>query len=173
MQKAAKPTTWQPLHFQGDLKLDEETMMGNVLIIYGSTTGNTEDVATTIKESLEGASHNVTLHNVTDTSVSALEEGFDLYLLGSSTWGADEIEFQEDFDDFYQALMAGVDLKGKSFAFFGCGDSGFARFCGAVDALEAQVAKLGGTQVCPSLRVDGDPEEDEVAAWAAGLVNAL
>lgn len=35
-----------------------------------------------------------------------------MIILGVSTWGDDEIEFQEDFDPIFQK-MVGADIKGK------------------------------------------------------------
>ena len=75
--------------------------MNTALIIYGSTTGNTESVADTISKDLSNANYKTQKINVSDVDVDILNEAFDLYLLGSSTWGEDEIEFQEDFAPFY------------------------------------------------------------------------
>ncbi|MCG8565477.1 MAG: flavodoxin [Desulfobacterales bacterium] len=147
--------------------------MGNALIIYGSTTGNTEYVATLIQKQLEADSHTVTLMNVADTSVAELDKAYDIYMLGCSTWGADEIELQEDFEDFYQELFGDISLNGKAFALFGCGDSSFEYFCGAVDVIENQVDKLGARRVVESLRIDGDPEDVEVKEWVADVLNAI
>ena len=146
--------------------------MTNVLIIYGSTTGNTEFVAETIHESFKSKEHSVTLSNATDVSADILKNKFDLYLLGCSTWGGDEIELQEDFESFYEDLSGDVSLIGKRFAVFGCGDSSYTFFCGAVDAIEDRISRLGGALVYDSLRVDGDPEVQEINEWIEGVVNA-
>ncbi len=146
--------------------------MSTALIIFGSTTGNTEFTAETIQAGLSDKGYDVTLTNVSDAEVSVLNEKYDLYLLGSSTWGDDEIEFQEDFEPFYENMNSDLNLEGKSFALFGCGDSSYTYFCGAVDELEAKVEKLGGKVVCPSLRIDGDPEEEEIQEWVQDVINA-
>ncbi len=146
--------------------------MSNALIIFGSTTGNTENTAEIIEATLSDKGYDVTLTNVTDAEVNVLNEKYDLYLLGSSTWGDDEIEFQEDFEPFYENMNSDLNLDGKAFAIFGCGDSSYTYFCGAVDELEAKVEKLGGKLVCPSLRIDGEPEEEEIQEWVQDVVNA-
>lgn len=146
--------------------------MSTVLIVYGSTTGNTESVADTISTDLSNADYTIKKVNVSDVEVDILNETFDLYLLGSSTWGEDEIEFQEDFEPFYESMKGGMNLSGKKFAVFGCGDSSYEYFCGAVDALEECLGKLGATLVCESLRIDGEPEESEINEWTQDLINA-
>lgn len=141
--------------------------MATALIVYGSTTGNTEWVAKQVGEVLGREGIEVTVQNVTGTQVAQLGKGFDLTLLGASTWGDAEIEFQEDFAPFYED-MGQADLKEKKVAVFGCGDSSYEYFCGAVDLLEEKVADLGGFMVNEPLRIDGDPQDvrDEIVAWA-------
>ena len=146
--------------------------MRNAIIIYGSTTGNTEFTAETIEESLSGASYAVKTLNVSDTDVDILGETYDLYVLGCSTWGHDEIELQEDFEPFFEDMNGNLSLDGKKFAVFGCGDSSYEYFCGAVDVIEERIQKLGGSVVCNSLRIDGEPEETEISEWAQDVVNA-
>lgn len=146
--------------------------MSSALIIYGSTTGNTESVADIISTDLSKADYTIKKINVADVDVDILNEAFDLYLLGSSTWGDDEIEFQEDFAPFYENMNGELKLSGKKFAVFGCGDSSYEYFCGAVDALEERLAKLGASLVCESLRIDGEPEQSEINEWTQDVINA-
>ncbi|WDP92748.1 MAG: flavodoxin [Desulfobacter sp.] len=146
--------------------------MSKALIIYGSTTGNTEFTAETIESVLSDKGYEVTLTNVTDAEAGLLNDPYDLYLLGASTWGDAEIEFQEDFEPFYDSMNNAIDLTGKAFAIFGCGDSSYTYFCGAVDALEDRVSKLGGKVICESLRIDGEPEEEEIDEWTQDVTNA-
>lgn len=147
--------------------------MSNILIIFGSTTGNTEFTAETIRDYLEDKSHEVNFLNVSDTNTSELGNSYDLYLLGCSTWGTDEIELQEDFVDFFDDMKDGPSLTGKSFAVFGCGDSSYEYFCGAVDVIEERSEKMGARIVTDSLRIDGEPEESEINEWIEGVINAL
>ena len=147
--------------------------MAQAVIIFGSTTGNTEYVATFIQKELESQSHTVTLLNAADASADELKTHYDIYLLGCSTWGTDAVELQEDFEDFYQSLLGGIDLSGKSFALFGCGDSAFEHFCGAVDAIEEQVDRLGGSLLLEPLKIDGDPDDGQLQEWMDELTSTL
>ncbi|MDR3090428.1 MAG: flavodoxin [Desulfobulbaceae bacterium] len=146
--------------------------MTNALIVYGSTTGNTESVAEKIADVLRDKGMAVTVKNVTAVSVSELGGDNDLTVLGSSTWGDEDIEFQEDFAELYEHLGDAA-LHGKNVAIFGCGDSAYTHFCGAVDLLEESMEKLKANVVIGSLRIDGDPSDagDEIHAWAEDLAD--
>ncbi|PID75921.1 MAG: flavodoxin [Deltaproteobacteria bacterium] len=146
--------------------------MASALIVFGSTTGNTENVANRIGEVLSDKGVSVTVKNVTDATVAELGGEYDVTLLGSSTWGDDAIEFQEDFEPFFEELDS-ANLKDKKVALFGCGDSSYEFFCGAVDQLEEKMEKLGANLVHISLRIDGDPDdvESETVEWAEEVAN--
>jgi len=138
--------------------------MAKAIIVYGSETGNTESVAEVIAAALENANLEVTLKEVTQASVGELSD-YDLILLGSSTWGDEEKELQGDMVDFYDDLE-GADLSGKPAAAFGCGDSDYTHFCGAVDLLEERLEQIGATLLDEGLRIDGDPDDDDAQEWA-------
>jgi flavodoxin I len=149
-------------------------MMVKALIVYGSTTGNTEAVAEQIGKFFQGSGIDVTVKNVTATKVEELGAGFDLTMLGSSTWGADDIEFQEDFAPFFDELDSAA-LKGKKVAIFGCGDSSYEHFCGAVDLLEEKMLNLGANLLNEPLRIDGDPEDaaPEILSWITEITEKI
>jgi len=143
--------------------------MAKALIVYGSTTGNTEMVAERVEATLKKSGWNTVLSNAADVSAQGLADGFDLVLLGCSTWGDDDIELQDDFVPLFEELdQAG--LSGKKVAVFGCGDSGYTHFCGAVDAIEEKAGNLGANLVTGSLKIDGDPDMKDVLAWAESVV---
>ena len=149
--------------------------MSKAIIIYGSTTGNTEMVAKQVADVLSGIGHEVTVKDVVDTKVEELGNGYDITILGGSTWGENEIEFQEDFEPFFEEMERKAELKDRNVALFGCGDSSFEYFCGAVDKLEELMIKLGAIVVNVSLRVDGDPDEwsKEIDEWADQICSSL
>ncbi|PIE65356.1 MAG: flavodoxin [Desulfobacterales bacterium] len=141
--------------------------MSKALIVFGTTTGNTEMVADQVSKVLEEKGIEVTSKNVVNATVAELGGEYDVTVLGSSTWGEDEIEFQEDFESFYDELDK-ADLKDKKVAIFGCGDSSYEHFCGAVDKLEEKMEEMGAKMVNSPLRIDGDPDESssEIEDWA-------
>lgn len=83
-------------------------------IFYGSSSGNTENIAKTIANKL-----NADLHNVADKPVQEIMECQNL-VLGTSTWGVGDL--QDDWDSFLPQLVK-ADLTGKTIALFGLGDS--------------------------------------------------
>lgn len=131
--------------------------MAKVLIVFGSTSGNTEMVSEKVKEQL--TEHEVEMKNVLEASVDELSN-FDVLLMGSSTWNDGEL--QDDFVPFQMELESDEpDLSGKKYAAYGCGESVYEHFCGAVDILEKTMDKAGAEKVAEGLKIDGYPDEDE------------
>lgn len=148
--------------------------MAKALIIYGSTTGNTENAAQQIGKVLVQGGHEVCLQDVRQSKVEELGNGYDVTLLGSSTWGDADIELQEDFAPFFDDLGK-ADLQGRMVALFGCGDSSYTHYCGAVDALQEKVESMGGVIVNDPLKIDGDPGDasGDIDDWAREIAKAL
>lgn len=113
--------------------------MTEINIIYGSTTGNTEEAANLIANELGG-----TLINITEASPADFEA--DLLILGSSTWGIGELQ-----DDWYDGLeiIENANLEGKQVALFGEGDqSGFTdSFIDAVGTIYEKVTAAGAVVI--------------------------
>ena len=137
--------------------------MAKTIIVYGSETGNTETIAEDIASGLGDGNLEVTLKNVTEASVEELLD-YDLVLLGSSTWGDEEKELQADMVDFYEELE-NIDLSGKPAVAFGCGDSDYTHFCGAVDLLEERLEQIGARLLDEALRVDDQGDDPDARAW--------
>ncbi len=129
------------------------------LIVYGSTTGNTEYVATTCEKLLADAGHTVTVQDAGKVTADGLCADYDLVLFGCSTWGDEEIELQDDFIDLFDNFDA-IGASGKKTAVFGTGDSSYTYFCGAVDAIEEKLNALGAS-VLDTLKIDGDPQSEK------------
>ena len=110
-------------------------------IFYGSSTGTTEDVAGRIAKALNVESADV--HNVTDAD-AAMIEGYDVLVLGSSTWGVGELQ-----DDWYDGIkkFKAANLQGKKVALFGLGDSGSFSdtFCDAMGIIKGELSGAGVT----------------------------
>lgn len=90
--------------------------MSKIGIYYGSTTGNTQDVAEEIAKKLNV--DKADLHDVSkaDTNYAA----YDVLLFGSPTLGLGDL--QDDWEYYIDKVKA-ADLSGKKVALFGCGDS--------------------------------------------------
>ena len=117
--------------------------MGKTAIIYGSTTGTTEDIAGRIASKLNIAQGDIyEISKVTADTVA----GYDTLLLGSSTWGSGDLQ-----DDWYDGIetLKGADLAGKKIALFGCGDSSSYSdtFCSALGTIYNDLKDSGATFV--------------------------
>lgn len=89
--------------------------MGKTAIFYGSTEGNTENVAYKLKDLLG----DVDIYNVDSASADDIQK-YDNVIFGASTWEIGEL--QEDWETFIDVLDD-VDFAGKTVAFFGTGDA--------------------------------------------------
>lgn len=142
-----------------------KTQMKTV-IIYGSSTGNTEDTAEKIKEALGGETE---LVNAAEASVDDLNA--DLVILGASTWNIGDL--QDDMDDFLDTLRE-ADLSGKPVALFALGDQdGYPdTFCDGMhtvyEAVKEQGAKLIGKTATDGYEYDASLLE--VDGQFAGLI---
>ncbi len=144
--------------------------MAKILIVYGSTTGNTEMVAEQIGDSLE--QYKPKLQDVTDTKPEDLTQA-DVLILGSSTW--DDGLLQTDFREFAKDLK--IDLSGKKLALFGLGDTNYPEFCAAAHTLEEIFTKLGGELLVETMKIDGFPDEDanqqKIDQWCEQVKSAI
>jgi len=135
--------------------------MSKIGIFYGSTTGTCEDIANRIAKKLGNAD----VMSAADLTESKVQE-YDVLLLGSSTWGAGELQ-----DDWFEACdkLKTINLKGKTVALFSNGDcEGFAdTFCGALAPLYDAVKNTGAKIVG---QVDAD---DYSFSSSDGVVNGM
>jgi flavodoxin I len=90
--------------------------MKKIGLLYGSTTGNTEEVAEMIANEI--GTDNVDVLDVANISIEDVMK-YERLIMGISTWGSGEM--QDDWEEFVDALK-GVDLSGKKVALFGIGD---------------------------------------------------
>lgn len=148
--------------------------MTKALIAFGSTTGNTAEVAGWIAEALSEKGIDAKAEDCANARLTDLCADYDLIVLGCPTYGDDEIEIQEDFAPLLDDLeVSGID--GKKVAIFGCGDSSYFNFCGAVDVIENRVNECGGRRIVESLKIDDphDSHRDEIVAWSGNVAAAI
>ncbi|WP_005037321.1 flavodoxin [Holophaga foetida] len=116
--------------------------MPSNLILFGSTLGDTERIAGRLAKLLPGETR---LASVATFRMASLMD-FDRILLGTSTWGAGDLQ-----DDWESAVgqLRGLDLTGKTVALFGLGDaSGYPdTFVDGLGILHEAVSKAGAVRV--------------------------
>lgn len=146
--------------------------MSNALIVFGSTTGTTEGLADEIGKILNAHGIPTRVLNAAETQAVDLAAQYDTVLFGCSTWGDEDIELQDDFVPLYEDMNM-MGLEGKRVAVFGCGDSSYTHFCGAVDVIESRAASLGARIIVGSFKVDGNPVPADIRAWATEVVATM
>ena len=92
--------------------------MSDILLVFGTDTGNTEEVAEKIQEQLSESGQVVEIIDVTDCSADRISEA-ELCIFGIPTWDFGGI--QADWEDFKEELEA-AELGGKKVALYGLGD---------------------------------------------------
>lgn len=92
--------------------------MTDILIVFGTDTGNTEEAAEKIQEQFANAGHVAEVMDVSDCSVDRINDA-DVCIFGCPTWDFGGI--QEDWESF-QPELESADLAGKKVALFGLGD---------------------------------------------------
>ncbi len=90
--------------------------MKNIGIFYGSSTGNTEDIAKQLQQ--EFGEETANIFNVSEASTADIEQ-FDNLIFGTSTWGIGDL--QDDFEAFIPEI-SNANMAGKKVALFGLGD---------------------------------------------------
>lgn len=109
-------------------------------IFYGSSTGNTKDVAEALAAELGAEAQ-----NIADADADAIA-GFDTLILAASTWGAGDL--QDDWEDF-MPNMDDIDFSGKKVGLVGLGDQENYgdTFVDGLAVIAEKVEEKGGTIV--------------------------
>ena len=134
-------------------------------LFYASSTGNTEDVAKRIVESLEA---DIKTYDISNDGCDAIAD-CEKVILGVSTWG--EGDLQDDWEDIWSDFCE-IDFSGKTVALFGLGDQeGYAEeFVDALGTLYEQVQTAGANVIGFTSIDDHDESKAQVDGQFVGLV---
>ena len=118
--------------------------MAKIGLFFGSTTGNTQDIAERIQSEF-GGDNVVTLHEISDVEEDEFAD-YENIIIACPTWDIGQL--QSDWEGYYPELDE-VDFSGKKVAYFGAGDQvGYAdNFQDAMGILESKISELGGKTV--------------------------
>lgn len=117
--------------------------MSKIGLFYGSSLGNTQNVALQIAQALDVDKSNIVdIANATSEMLLA----YDVLILGSSTWGTGDL--QDDWEGFIDTLEK-INLSDKKVAVFGTGDSSSYSdtFCDAIGTIAQAAEKAGATPI--------------------------
>lgn len=131
--------------------------MSNLLMLYASMTGNTEQMAEIIEAYLKAKNHKVVIKTFEFDPIDVEELlDYDGILIGTYTW--DDGTLPYEVEDFYEEL-AHIDIKGKIVGVFGSADSFYETYGGAVDLMVDHLTDLGAELVPEKLVVDLTPDK--------------
>ena len=129
----------------------------NAFIGYVSMSGNTEDIANILKESLLSKGVEVEMGSLDEIEGKSVFD-YDCTFIGTYTWGDGDLPYEAE--DIYTELD-GLDLTGKYAACFGSGDYDYPKFCGAVDVFSKKLEERGCHVFSQQLKVEFAPETDD------------
>lgn len=143
--------------------------MAEALIIFASLTGNTEEMADIVAETLEERGISTEILDVMQADAEDFLD-YDVVLVGSYTYGVDGV-LPDEMIDFHEELGE-LDLSGKTFGVFGSGDDFYEVFCAAIDFFEEQFLAAGATLGGESVKVNLNAEEEDIVRLQA-LANSI
>lgn len=140
-------------------------------ILYGSQTGNAEELAMTAASLATGSGLGARVAALDDVTIDALA-AMQRVVVITSTYG--EGEMPDNAELFWEALAAddAPRLESLSFAVLALGDSSYDGYCQAGKLIDLRLEQLGGTRVAE--RVDCDVDfEDDAAEWTTTVLTAF
>lgn len=123
-----------------------------IAIIYTSKTGNTEDLVQLIQQLFRQKKVDVSLYRIDQFPLSDLNK-YEAVIVGTYTWGNGNIP--KEMMEIYHALES-QNLKNLVTAVVGTGDSGYPKFCGAVDEFKNMLYKY--TNLVVTLKIEVTPQ---------------
>ena len=133
--------------------------MAKVLVVYVTTTGNTEKMANIIADAAKGAGADVTLKTVGETKVDELA-GYDVVAFGSPAMGAEVLE-EAEMEPFFSEAEGKI--SGKKVAVFGSYDWGDGEWLRTWE----DRCKAAGAEVVAAVKAHLEPDDDAVAECKA------
>lgn len=131
--------------------------MTQIIIVFASMTGNTEEMADEIAQGIREQGCEVDLRSVMDASANDLLN-YDGIILGAYTWGDGDLP--DEFLDFYDE-MDNITLQHKKAAVFGSCDSNYTAYGAAVDILHTKLDELGASVILQGLKIELSPSASE------------
>ncbi|MEM0965257.1 MAG: flavodoxin domain-containing protein [Verrucomicrobiota bacterium] len=144
---------------------------GAVKILFGTMTGNAEELANDLSDKLESAGVSAVVEDAGDYDVTRLKDEKKLAVV-ISTWG--EGDPPDDAEDFCFDLYDGKagELPNLEFSVCSLGDTSYDDFCGCGRKVEESLVKAGAKKILDRADLDVD-FEDGYEEWAEKLVAVL
>jgi sulfite reductase alpha subunit-like flavoprotein len=138
-----------------------------ILVLFGTRTGNTEKVARSVAEMLQNVGFEVSLEDMAGTTPDRIAN-FHQVILCSSTHG--EGELPDVPHAFHEALVSGrPDLAHVAYGVIALGDTTYEHFAAAADHFEKAMDACEAVRVIDAFRIDRGPYQDQIreaCRWA-------
>lgn len=134
--------------------------MSKILLLYASTTGNTELITEAIAEQLIFHQHEVQIKSFDFDPIDVEEVlHYDAVLIGTHTW--DDGELPYEVEDFYDDLED-INITGRIFGVFGSADSFYNTYGGAIDLIADHAQSLGAEVLPNRLKIELEPDNEDI-----------
>jgi sulfite reductase (NADPH) flavoprotein alpha-component len=166
-----RPLLHNPLSEGRKLAPAQTSSPSELLILFGSESGNAEGLAADAKKAATKAGFKATLKDMGEESPSILAK-YPQVLIFVSTWG--EGDPPERAAGFYKALMAtdAPRFDGLQFAVLGLGDTSYEQFCKMGKDFDQRLQELGATRIVD--RIDCDVDYESAAQeWTQRALKSL
>ena len=143
----------------------------DLLLIFGTQTGNAEELAEDAGHLAETFDLNPTVIDMEDISLETLSSAKRLIVI-CSTWG--EGEQPVNAEDLYESVQEseGGSMEGVSYAVLALGDTAFEFFCESGKEWDTILEEKGGSRV--NNRIDCDLDYDDYAAdWIRATLEIM
>lgn len=143
----------------------------DILLLWASQTGATEEKAKDLARTLQAAGHSTRLVCMESASIADLV-GASIVLVAASTFG--DGDPPDNGSSFWKALSdpAAPMLASLQFAVIAFGDSSYGQFCGFGRKLDTRLAELGCRRIVD--RADCEPDdEDTPGDWLGHVLSGL
>ena len=144
------------------------TQPRSILILYGSQSGNSEELAEQAGKACSSHNLNAEVKSMEDVQITDLQSQKRV-LVCCSTWG--DGEQPDNAEDLWEAANSGAisSLSGLSFSVLALGDTSYDLFCESGKEWDAWFEKMGASRI--HQRVDCDVDYEQPASeWIAAVI---
>ncbi|KAL0239980.1 hypothetical protein GEMRC1_010088 [Eukaryota sp. GEM-RC1] len=153
-------------------------MSTELLIVFATTTGNSEECAITLDTELKSQGFRTNVVNAEDFDASYELTTSSMIVFITATYG--EGEFPESAQELWTYLCQASHQEGLlshlNYAVFGLGSTNFPNFCRAGIDLDSSLGSLGGNRILPVVTVDSSKPgaiQENLDSFAEDLVAEL
>jgi sulfite reductase (NADPH) flavoprotein alpha-component len=154
-----------------DTNAVEADLASSLTVLYGSQTGNGEQIARALADNARDRGYAVTIASLADFKPQKLRQEKRVAFIISTHGEGDPPDDAELFHEFILSKRA-PDLAELQYSVLALGDSSYVNFCRTGRELDARLAELGATPLAPIVECDLDYDET-AQSWADRIIGGL